>query len=913
MIMKRILCLLLCTALLIPATAVFAEDEIVLCINGSPAKPDTPIQKQNGTVMLPVKEVLERMGFFVQWGEYDRRGIMKEGLLADINGADMIVPSDSAEACYDEIWFELDTPTIGAGEDVLVPLEFIRYFYGVEAVLSGNNLSIADKYANTAKDLDDMGDSERQELIASLPPGDLYTDEAFLIDGPVRANAVEKGYMTKKVLPAEDKSMGFTQIVELETLQKPNNVYDAQLQMPVNHPVKKGEVLVLSFWARMLSTVDESGFATLGYTVEEFAKGNFLSVADSSVSLNSEWKQYSIMFAGRENWEAGVWRLCLKVGYNPQVIQLAGLSITNYHKAIEVADINTTKKAADTYYGREEGALWREEALKRIEKYRVRDINVSVTDEDGNPVQGAEVSANMTRSEFMWGTIGPVAYSTILGSNLRNYMLEKFNTVTPENAMKIGPYINDDGATAVDHANFTIDNNLYLHGHAVLWDSYTRNGTELNAAMPTMSEAEIRNTFYSYASELIRYFGDSMVQLDVLNEPRANSKTRDRFGVSWIADLFRLSALLRDEYNPDLKLYLNETGISGADAHWNSVYRLNELVSNLKSEGAVMEGVGHQYHGRPIYYPQTIYNQFDYASDLVDEITITEYDAVYEGNALSKQEALELEGDFLRDSIIMAYSNPKMAGFIMWGMYDQQHWRGDSPMLDREFNEKPGVKYWDQLVLGEWKTQTGGSTDEEGVCTMRGHRGEYDITVRVGGKEAKTTLKVSDKGENRVTAVVHKNGVITLTPSEAVEKKDIPLKSTTELKENRTAYRATYLKYMENLITEAKTETGADAPAVLDGKADSYWVSAAADSSVVCSLNQIYDNGRIHIDWLPNGGHNLYRVEVSDDGENWTTLRTGVGETSDDIRVVNQPVRYIRISGLINKSIAVSEISFSRL
>lgn len=81
----------------------------------------------------------------------------------------------------------------------------------------------------------------------------------------------------------------------------------------------------------------------------------------------------------------------------------------------------------------------------------------------------------------------------------------------------------------------------------------------------------------------------------------------------------------------------------------------------------------------------------------------------------------------------------------------------------------------------------------------------------------------------------------------------------------------------------------------------------------MCELNRTYDNGRVHIDWLQNDGQNLYRVEVSDDGETWTTLKTGVGIGSDDIRVVNQPTKYIRISGLLNKSIAVSEISFSEL
>lgn len=234
-------------------------------------------------------------------------------------------------------------------------------------------------------------------------------------------------------------------------------------------------------------------------------------------------------------------------------------------------------------------------------------------------------------------------------------------------------------------------------------------------------------------------------------------------------------------------------------------------------------------------------------------------------------------------------------------------------MLDREFNEKPGVKYWDQLVLGEWKTKTGGRTDNDGICAMRGHRGEYEVTVKVGAKEAKTTLKVSDCGENRVTAVVCSDGTIALNSSETVVKKDIPRKSTAELLKNRPIYQATYLKYMENLIAGAKTETGADASVLIDGKADSYWVSAAADSNAVCELNQTYDNGRIRIDWLANSGQNLYRVEVSNDGEAWTTLKTGVGEDTDNIRVVNCPTRYIRISGLTNKSIAVSEISFSKL
>ena len=62
-------------------------------------------------------------------------------------------------------------------------------------------------------------------------------------------------------------------------------------------------------------------------------------------------------------------------------------------------------KIPATYKGMEEDALWRKEAIKRIEKYRKNNMTVNVTDKDGNPIQGATVNAKMTRSEFNWGSM----------------------------------------------------------------------------------------------------------------------------------------------------------------------------------------------------------------------------------------------------------------------------------------------------------------------------------------------------------------------------------------------------------------------------------------------------------------------------------------------------------------------------
>ena len=769
--MKKSVCMLLCMALLFSSVVTMAQKDLTIYINGQQAILDTPCQWMNDILMVPVKEVLERMGVFVKWGEYDRRAVMKQGILATISGVEMIVPPDSPEACYDEIWFELSTPTIRAGVDVLVPLEFIQYFYDVEVTLNKGVLRIVNHYV-PKKNAQDMNEDELNKLLAELPSGEDCVGKEFLKNSVMR-NGDGGGYFTKTVLPP-DEAAGLTDVIELETLSQPSHDYDAQLETPVNTKLKKGDFVVLTFWARMLSSADESGMATLGYNVEEFAKGSYKSTTLGSFYLTHDWKKYTISFVAIQNWDAGAWRICNKVGYKPQTIQIADLTLTNYHDAVEGIDINTTKTPVDTYYGREDGALWRQEALKRIEKYRVRDIKVNVTDESGNPVQGAEITANMTRSEFWWGTIGPFFYGNVLGENLRNYFLTKFNAITPESAMKISGYKSTGlqygsgggGGAAIDHANFAIKNNLYLHGHAVMWDQWRYLPDEMTRAeADELTKEEIRNIFFSYAGELVRYFGDAMGQLDVLNEPDSNFKYRTKYGADLIADLYRLVELMRNEYAPNMKIYLNEAGIIGSQtSSWDKAKRLDVIIRDLKSRGAHIEGLGCQNHTQPIYYPQTIYNQFDYSSDLVDELMVTEYDSVYIGDALTTEEKLELEGDHLRDNIILAYSNPKMKGFIMWGMYDQQHWRGDAPMLDIRFREKPGVKYWNQLVLDEWMTKTGGSSDTNGLCVMRGHRGEYDVIVSLNGKQAATTLKVSDTGVNMVNAVVHPTVVSLLHP-----------------------------------------------------------------------------------------------------------------------------------------------------
>ena len=65
--MKRILSAVLAFVLLCPA-AVSAQEDFAVIINGSAVKLDHAPQTANGVTMVPVKEILERLGFFIETG-----------------------------------------------------------------------------------------------------------------------------------------------------------------------------------------------------------------------------------------------------------------------------------------------------------------------------------------------------------------------------------------------------------------------------------------------------------------------------------------------------------------------------------------------------------------------------------------------------------------------------------------------------------------------------------------------------------------------------------------------------------------------------------------------------------------------------------------------------------------------------
>lgn len=74
----------------------------------------------------------------------------------------------------------------------------------------------------------------------------------------------------------------------------------------------------------------------------------------------------------------------------------------NHKVVIKTNQEKNTKET--TYVGEQDGALWREEAKKRIEKYRKKNIAIKVKNQNNLAIDSTKVNISMVENEFNFGT-----------------------------------------------------------------------------------------------------------------------------------------------------------------------------------------------------------------------------------------------------------------------------------------------------------------------------------------------------------------------------------------------------------------------------------------------------------------------------------------------------------------------------
>ncbi|MEM1445328.1 MAG: endo-1,4-beta-xylanase [Planctomycetota bacterium] len=192
---------------------------------------------------------------------------------------------------------------------------------------------------------------------------------------------------------------------------------------------------------------------------------------------------------------------------------------------------------------------------------------------------------------------------------------------------------------------------------------------------------------------------------------------------------------------PDARLVFNETAVL-APASDDMAYAVRDRVQALLDRGAPIDAIGVQMHmSNGLRSLNDLNRKVDILAETGLPIEITEFDNFNGGSYGSTPNG---ERRSFENALRLAFENPNVEGFTMWGYRDDDHWVGNSALFDGNLNLKPeGQPYFD-LVFGEWWTDVeDAAVDGSGKTAATLTRGTYELTLDHAGQSFTESLTVT--------------------------------------------------------------------------------------------------------------------------------------------------------------------------
>ena len=545
-----------------------------------------------------------------------------------------------------------------------------------------------------------------------------------------------------KWLPSGTKSLttetvaasigGFKKSLKLTIKPPPDSSpWTVQMKQYSVLPIAADDTVYVRVWMRSPSRNN------VGIVFEEIDAPNRKAI-ERSFRLTPEWYEYRLQGKAFRDFAAGESQINFFLGYGAGVVEIAGVRVESYGQ-------NPAQKLVETIIAPGEvptDDTWRKPALARIEKMRKGDLVVHVVDPDGNAVPGATVRIEQKRHLFRFGTAGPA--SRLLDGDpdsvrYRQEVKRLFNTFVFENDMKwetISPPTFD----RLDKALVWLEaNHLAVRGHNLVWGSRKY----LPASVKELHGAELLAAIHTHIDDYTKRYQGKVYVWDVVNEAGAETEVWQDVGWENFANAFKWARA----QDTKAQLCYNEYNITNREPVGTAYYeRVKARIKQLQDAGAPVTTLGDQAHiglpMTPIGEVLDIWNDYEKFGLPVE---ITEFDF----SCLDDK----VHGDYCRDFLIAAFSDPKIESFIMWGFWEGSHWLGDKggAMLRRDWSKRPAALAYEDLVLKQWWTRARLSTDIGGGCATRAFYGTHTLTVEKDGRTATQEIELLPGGSGVVT------------------------------------------------------------------------------------------------------------------------------------------------------------------
>lgn len=514
----------------------------------------------------------------------------------------------------------------------------------------------------------------------------------------------------------------------LEVLDDKAGPFKLQLISTVTGEVKAGDKMLLTFSARCVAGSSEDGKGHGRAVVEIKDPPNYPKLGQDEFTVGSGWETVFIPFVSDHDSKADKTHVSIMPGGKKQTLEIAGLRLIDFGKDFELTKL---PRPYLHYPGREADAPWRKEALARIEKIRTTPISVEVTDKNGKPLSGVKVDVALKRHSFGFGTAVKAKFfsdETERGKQYRQIIDDNFSRIVLENDMK--PFGREAGKTnngkefrdewTTNALKWAAERGFSIRGHYLCWGPWEPWSEKLRS-----DPQAIRTRVMNHLNDNIKTFGPYITEWDAVNHPVGWESPRatvdQAIAPDFYADVFKAA---RERVKAPL--FVNEDQVFRAGRQQEEYYT---AIETLIKQGAKPDGLGNMAHFHSSFLPggEEMLRISDRFAKLVPNLEITEFDVVTNGDE-------QLQADWLRDCLIMAYSHEAYSGFVLWVFWEGASWRPDAALWRADWSAKPNGKVWRDLVRGLWLSKDAGSTNDEGRFSSRGHKGLYEVTLQKDGK-----------------------------------------------------------------------------------------------------------------------------------------------------------------------------------
>jgi endo-1,4-beta-xylanase len=300
-------------------------------------------------------------------------------------------------------------------------------------------------------------------------------------------------------------------------------------------------------------------------------------------------------------------------------------------------------------------------------------------------------------------------------------ILTQFNSMTAENAMKMGPIHPEESRynwePADKIADFAVKNGLKLRGHTLCWHNQTPNWLFTDAEGKQVSKEVLLARLKKHIFDVVNRYKGAIYAWDVVNEavPDGNgteiyrkSKFYEIIGEEYIELAFRYA----HEADPNAQLFYNDYNTEDKIKR----EKIYQLVKGLVDKGVPIHGVGLQGHWS-LYEPtaQELEESITKFASLGLKVQITELDvSVYPKEHTIRERKDTDKAEFTPEMNnkqaahykmlfeIFRKHKDKITGITFWNLSDRYSWLDNFPVRGRkdfpllfDQNHQPKKAFWE--------------------------------------------------------------------------------------------------------------------------------------------------------------------------------------------------------------------------